>query len=789
MKKVKKSFIPIILILLYLLPIVYSSTNINSCSVLNTANEVYYLTADIINSGATKCMDITADNVTLNCQGHTIDGVGSGGTYGIHTNSKLKPTIYNCKVTDWQMGTYLWASSNVTIINGTYSGNTGWDLGIGDSNHDLFKNISIGYKMICAGTWGFSYFENITGTVDCKHYSISHHFGNNTFKYIKGILKVDGRNTTIIDSNLTELNHGNEGNLPSLITRVKVDGTLSLGGNLYFYDNIYVSPTDCTHPECVWNTIGYPNATWNTTKTLGTNIIGGSYMGGNYWTSSTGHGWSDVYCVDRDFDYICDNPLPLAPIGHYDYHPLVKNIPPTTTTTILQAHPPDITFNPSCSNVSYPNTLSLSRVSSALLKNSTIDWYPHYVTYPTTCSCYNTTYFRFSESRDNYYLNNNTHIYKYDKNWNLVGTIVIDNAETYDGSYFYLFRNVMPCNEPSCDNIARYSDFTKFVHTDDNYHWAVRVGYGGGSDSAVIWQKYYGSGNTWSPVAGNWYFYYTNPPITQDSVSVKSFYDEGDVYTLPYKDRHFWNYYYLQTHFSGSASILQTFNRSTNLGILRGSQRVNVSSTMARNSTHFFHLWDNELTVYDYSLDSFMSSGYMGCCPPASPIYLANYKVKNYNNQPIQYHSGITCVHDNECYIASPFTVSGENGILVMKFDSSNLNVSGSTLYANEEQFIPNCYLNLNNDSVQEIWLTNHGNNMEMIFAQDNNVYHLETGRPTGFYCGELGICTANPMCFFTSVLEFILGMIVCIQGVYWILLLGGIGLAVLLGLKAFSRL
>ena len=33
---------------------------------------------------------------------------------------------------------------------------------------------------------------------------------------------------------------------------------------------------------------------WNTTPTPGTNIIGGSYLGGNYWANPTGTGWSQT---------------------------------------------------------------------------------------------------------------------------------------------------------------------------------------------------------------------------------------------------------------------------------------------------------------------------------------------------------------------------------------------------------------------------------------------------------------------------------------------------------------
>lgn len=63
-------------------------------------------------------------------------------------------------------------------------------------------------------------------------------------------------------------------------------------------------------------------AVWNTAKTSDTNIVGGPYLGGNYW----GHCWdpsesfSDV-CEDADGDYICDSSYEIGS-GNIDYLPL-----------------------------------------------------------------------------------------------------------------------------------------------------------------------------------------------------------------------------------------------------------------------------------------------------------------------------------------------------------------------------------------------------------------------------------------------------------------------------------
>ncbi|WP_229391445.1 PKD domain-containing protein [Methanosarcina sp. DH2] len=98
-------------------------------------------------------------------------------------------------------------------------------------------------------------------------------------------------------------------------------------GTTLFYNNIFNNTVNLLNDtinyytaDAVNNGAGMTPVVWNTTKKSGTSILGGSYLGGNFWAKPDGTGFSQV-CIDSNGDGICDLPHNITE-NDSDYLPL-----------------------------------------------------------------------------------------------------------------------------------------------------------------------------------------------------------------------------------------------------------------------------------------------------------------------------------------------------------------------------------------------------------------------------------------------------------------------------------
>jgi parallel beta-helix repeat protein len=304
---------------------------ITDCSVLDQENVIYYLTTDIINSSALTCMNITANNITLDCQGHTIDGKDTSGTFGIYIKrssaTTTNITIKNCVVTDWgDAGVYVENAkgnifSNISL-NSNPDDNFDFELnGLSDTNNKIL-NVTI-----TNGGYGIYFYYGSGNTIE--NVSIIN-ITNEAIYFSSGTPNLGNNlvaNSTVINAGKgIEVYHSDNNVIYSNIIKNSSYGVYIISSqNNTFYNNLFNNTNNFYFGGTV-----YAN-NWNTTRQSGTRIYSpGTEIGGNYWTNLSGNGYSDT-CTDADNDGFCDSPYTLA-TDNIDYLPLSNKYSAGVTT-------------------------------------------------------------------------------------------------------------------------------------------------------------------------------------------------------------------------------------------------------------------------------------------------------------------------------------------------------------------------------------------------------------------------------------------------------------------------
>ncbi|VVB87098.1 Cell surface glycoprotein [uncultured archaeon] len=282
---------------IYVFPGVYNeNVDVNkSVNVVGSGSEVTIVRAFDSNNYVFR---VTVDRV--NISGFTVTGATGFYYSGILLKGIKYSNISNNNVSGNQIGINLVYDYTSTLVNssnniliGNRVSNNIFGINLTSSNNNLLKG-----NIISNNNMGIDLYYNSN---------------NNTL--------IDN---TAIDNYVGIRIHSSSYNV--LVNNIASNNTYGIENNGYFstdssdnqiYNNIFNNTNNFYFEGTVYNY-------WNTTKTLGTNIIGGSDIGGNFWANPSGTGFSQT-CKDTDMDGFCDSPYTLD-ANNTDFLPLAYSI-------------------------------------------------------------------------------------------------------------------------------------------------------------------------------------------------------------------------------------------------------------------------------------------------------------------------------------------------------------------------------------------------------------------------------------------------------------------------------
>jgi surface protein len=257
-------------------------TDAENCVTI-VAPGIYNLTnSSITNYGGT-CITILSSNVIFDCLNNTIDGVNAGDGINVSGGSGSEltnVTIESCRINDFEDGIIFDYVNSSLIQNSTVNSADDNGIELSNSNSNRIFNITLGNQS-GSGDAGILFLD-----ADSNNLTEAVIDSNN-----RGIwITTNANNNTITNTNVTN----------STVYGLVINDTNS--DDNVFYDNLFNNTVNTNM------TVGADNY-FNITLRAGTNIMGGNWIGGNYWANaSSGSGYSQT-CVDNNGNGICDTPM------------------------------------------------------------------------------------------------------------------------------------------------------------------------------------------------------------------------------------------------------------------------------------------------------------------------------------------------------------------------------------------------------------------------------------------------------------------------------------------------
>lgn len=267
---------------------------------------VYWLANDIVDCTAPVCIDVWTGGVTIDGRGHRIDGVKAAGSAGIRdipgTGYASGATVVrNLRVTDWDSGVRLHKVVDRTVTRCVFAANgRGVDAdAVDDLAVSRCRFTGDGAGISISGASGGAIEEN--ELVGCGDGIV-----------LGATLPVRG---VVVASNVVDGSAG---------TGIRLDWTsdaIAISSNLVTNCGRAGLALDFEPGHTVTNNLfsNRVNAevtdqvacAWSVTPVKGKNIVGGRSLGGNFWGSPDGTGFSQV-TADADRDGFCDAPYTVG---------------------------------------------------------------------------------------------------------------------------------------------------------------------------------------------------------------------------------------------------------------------------------------------------------------------------------------------------------------------------------------------------------------------------------------------------------------------------------------------
>jgi parallel beta-helix repeat protein len=298
---------------------------------------------------------IRANNVTIN--GFKVRSAQYAEVTGIYLAGCSQCTISNNDLSENYLGLYLSNSKNNMITDNKMSLNEKYGIQLMHSEGNVLSNNSASsshHGIVLENNCSDNNLTGNTASLNAGYgfyfiNSSSNNLNNNTIsKNDMGIYLTNSNLNTISGNNILEnirygmwISHsnysiisGNTINKSNLGIRLNSSDNSTLSGNILAFN--YISGLSMC-PACDNNTVfdnylnnvfnvevGNRRNTWNTEMKAGVNIVGGPYLGGNFWASPAGTGFSQT-AQDRDENGIADikynetnftDNLPLVPVSN-----------------------------------------------------------------------------------------------------------------------------------------------------------------------------------------------------------------------------------------------------------------------------------------------------------------------------------------------------------------------------------------------------------------------------------------------------------------------------------------